>query len=122
MADTIITIGNVTVMVCDPDGPNITSESDAADLVGEMLGSGATWIVIPVERLSGDFFELKTGLAGQVVQKFVTYRRNLAVLGDVTPYTSTSRSFRDFVYESNRGKQIWFLPDIEEFATRIKLQ
>jgi hypothetical protein len=120
MPDTITTIENITVLVCDPDGPKIKSESDATDLLGEMLGSGAMWIVIPVERLTEDFFELKTGVAGHVVQKFVTYRRNLAVLGDVSQYTSASKSFHDFVYETNRGKQIWFLPDMEEFARRLK--
>ena len=29
--------------------------------------------------LSPDFFDLKTGLAGQVLQKFVSYRTKLAV-------------------------------------------
>ncbi|MBN9388055.1 MAG: DUF4180 domain-containing protein [Chloroflexi bacterium] len=120
MADTVTILENIIVMVCDPEGPKIKSESDAADLMGEMLGSGAEWIVIPVVRLTEDFFELKTGVAGHLVQKFVTYKRKLAVLGDVSQFTSTSRSFRDFVYETNKGQQIWFLPDMEEFARRLK--
>ena len=120
MPDTITTIENITVLVCDPEGPKIKSENDATNLIGEMFESGARWVVVPVERLTEDFFELKTRVAGDIIHKFVLYQRRLVVLGDITPYTSTSRSFRDFVYEANRGSQFWFLPDMEEFAKRLK--
>lgn len=120
MADTLRTIENVPVLICSQEGTKISSENDAIELIGEALGTGVEWVVVPVERLTGDFFELKTRVAGGIVQKFVNYRRRLVILGDVSPYTSTSRSFNDFVFESNRGKHIWFLPNLEEFAARIK--
>lgn len=120
MSDTITPIENTPVLVCDPEGPKIKSESDTVKLIGEMFSEGVDWIAIPVERLTANFFELKTGVAGHVVQKFVTYKLKLVIIGDISAYTSSSRSFHDFVYETNKGQQIWFLPDIEEFARRLK--
>src|SRR5690242_17976704 len=103
MAGPIKTIENVPVLICGSDGAKINSENDATELIGEAFGAGVEWVVVPVERLTVDFFELKTRVAGGIVQKFVNYRLHLVILGDVLPYTSTSQSFHDFVFESNRG-------------------
>ena len=120
MPDTITTIENVPVLVCGTDGPKIKSESDTVDIIGEAFSNGVEWVVVPVERFEDDFFELKTRKAGFIIQKFVTYRRRLVILGDVSQYTAASRSFHDFVYEANRGQQIWFSPNLEELAQRLK--
>jgi hypothetical protein len=37
-------------------------------------------LVLDEKNLSPEFFDLKTGLAGQVLQKFVNYRTKLAVV------------------------------------------
>ena len=37
-------------------------------------------LVLDEKDLSPDFFDLKTGFAGQVLQKFVNYRTKLAVI------------------------------------------
>ena len=84
MSDTVITIHNVQVLVCGVDGKKLTSEGDALDLIGETMYSGIELVIIPMERFEDDFFQLKTGLAGQIVQKFVTYRRHLVILGDIS--------------------------------------
>ena len=67
-------------------------------------------MAIPVSRLSPDFFQLKTRLAGEVIQKFVNYRMRLAMIGDISAWLAQSNALRDFVYESNRGTAIWFVP------------
>lgn len=69
MPDTLTTIHNVPVLVCAPDGEKLKSERDAADLIGEAFSSGAKLVLVPVERLTEDFFQLKTTLAGQIIQK-----------------------------------------------------
>jgi len=76
-------------------------------------------IIVPVERLEEDFFQLKTGLAGQFIQKFVTYRRRLVVLGDISEHIASSRALRDYVYETNRGDQVWFMTDMQELDQRL---
>jgi hypothetical protein len=89
------------------------------DLIGEALQSGAELILVPVERLAEDFFHLKTGLAGQIIQKFVMYRRRLVILGDISAYVAQSRALRALVYETNRGNQVWFLPTLQELDQRL---
>ncbi|QBD81609.1 DUF4180 domain-containing protein [Ktedonosporobacter rubrisoli] len=119
MSNTLTTIHNVQVLVCAPDGDKLKSESDARDLIGDAWYEGAKMVLIPVERLTEDFFKLKTGLAGQFIQKFVTYRLPLVILGDISQYVEQSRALRDFVYESNKGDQVWFLPELEELNDRL---
>ncbi|MBI4923458.1 MAG: DUF4180 domain-containing protein [Devosia nanyangense] len=90
-------------------GPPIATEDDARDVVGDALGQGAELVVIPVERLSPDFFRLGTGLAGAVLQKFTNYRLRVAIVGDISAYAAKSAPLRDFVRESNRRGEVRFL-------------
>jgi hypothetical protein len=120
MSDTLTTMQGMQILVCAPDGEKLKSEREAVDLIGEALQQGASVILVPVERLEDDFFQLKTGLAGHIVQKFVTYRRRLVILGDISGHVAQSRAFRDFVSEANRGMQVWFLPDLQELNERLK--
>jgi hypothetical protein len=120
MANTLTTIHDVLVLVCAPDGEKLKSERDALDLIGEAMSSGAELILVPVERLEEDFFHLRTGLAGQIIQKFVTYRRRLVILGDISGHVAGSRALRDFVYEANHGNQVWFVTNLQELGERLK--
>ena len=119
MSDTLTTIQGVQVLVCAPDGEKLKGEREAVDLIGEALQQGAKVIVVPVERLDDDFFSLKTRVAGEIMQKFVTYRRHLVILGDISRYMTQSKALKDFVYETNRGTQVWFLMDFQELTERL---
>ncbi|MBO8185413.1 DUF4180 domain-containing protein [Streptomyces spirodelae] len=114
------TINGVTVLVWDADGETIGSESDALDVIGNTSYQGAEWAVIPASRLDEAFFQLRTRLAGDVVQKFVQYGLRLAVVGDISRHLEGSSSLRDFVRECNRGRQTWFLTDLEELRERLR--
>ena len=119
MSDTLITIHNVQVLVCAADGEKLKSERDAVDLIGDAWSYRAELVLVPVERLTEDFFQLKTGLAGQIMQKFVSYRLRLVILGDISEYVAQSRALRDFVYETNSHDQVWFLPNLQELNERL---
>jgi hypothetical protein len=119
MSDTYTTIHGIQVLVCAPDGAQLKSENDALDLIGEAMGQGCELIIVPVERLHEDFFELKTHLAGAIIQKFVTYRRRIVILGNISQYVAQSRSFRDFVYEANKGNEVWFVTNLQELDERL---
>jgi hypothetical protein len=58
-------------------------------------------------------------VAGEVVQKFVNYRLRLAIVGDLTTHLAVSAALRDFVRESNRGRQLWFVADDAELDARL---
>jgi hypothetical protein len=119
MSDTLTTIQGVQVLVCAPDGEKLKSEREAMDLIGEAIYQGVEWILVPVERLEDDFFQLETRLAGHIIQKFVTYRQRLVILGDISRHVAQSSALKAFVYETNRGTQVWFLKDIEELTERL---
>ncbi|WP_171166525.1 DUF4180 domain-containing protein [Streptomyces sp. I05A-00742] len=112
-------IHDVPVMMCAPEGERIGTERDAVDLVGNASYQGAEWVVVPADRFDESFFRLQTRVAGDFIQKFVTYRMGLVVLGDISRHTAASSSLRDFVRECNRGRQTWFLADEEALAERF---
>ncbi|MFF7591679.1 DUF4180 domain-containing protein [Kitasatospora purpeofusca] len=101
------------------DGPVVRDPRDGMDLLGEAFAQDAEWLVVPAARFGPEFFTLGTRLAGEVTQKFAQYRVGLAVVGDLSAYTGASGALRDFVRESNRGRQLWFLADEAEFDARI---
>lgn len=59
-----------------------------------------------------DFFILSKGLAGEILQKFINYRIKFAIIGDYSKYTS--KPLKDFIYESNNGKDIFFVTSEDE--------
>ncbi|MEY8237160.1 DUF4180 domain-containing protein [Lachnospiraceae bacterium 66-29] len=69
-----------------------------------------TNIAINREAIVEDFFVLSTCLAGEILQKFVNYGVRFAVYGDFSNYTS--KSLNDFIYECNKGRNIYFQPDV----------
>lgn len=101
------------------DGPVIASEQDALDVLAATYGSAAEVLAIPVERLSPDFFRLRSGLAGAILQKWRNYGFRVAIVGDIGRWTAGSRALGDFVRESNRGGQVLFVADAAELAARL---
>ncbi|MEU8138383.1 DUF4180 domain-containing protein [Streptodolium elevatio] len=119
MSDVLELMHGTPVLVCAPDGGVVGGEHDATDLIGDAFGHGATWVAVPVERFGDGFFDLRTRVAGDIVQKFANYRIGLAVLGDVAPRTAASKAFRDFVHEADQGRQLWFVPDLAALRARL---
>ena len=99
--------------------PVISNSDDVNDVIGSAWGENISLIALPVARLDPDFFRLASGLAGDVLQKFVNYRLQLAILGDISVHTAASAALRDFVWESNRGDHVWFLADESELSAKL---
>ncbi len=119
MNGAVETIAGRQVLVFGPKGGPVRSDRDAVDLVGDALGEGVTWVAVPAERLGDDFFVLSTRIAGEVIQKFVNYQRRLVVFGDISRHLEASKPLRDFVYESNRGRHVWFVSSLGDLADRL---
>lgn len=118
--DTIKTLHGTTVLICSEDGPRLESERDIGTFLGAAWDRDATLVAIPAPRLSPDFFQLSTRLAGEVAQKFVNYRMQLAIIGDISARCAESKALRDFVYEANRGRALWFLDDLDALQRRLE--
>jgi hypothetical protein len=112
-------LAGASVYVCAPDGPTLAEDRDLSDLVGELFGSGAGIVAIPLGRLGPDFLRLGSGVAGQVLQKLVNYRFHAVILGDTAAAQAASGPLRDFIRESNRGKTVWFVADLAEMEMRL---
>lgn len=69
-------------------------------------------VIITQNTLTPEFFDLKTGVAGEIAQKFVNYNGYLAIIGDFSIYPS--KSLQDFMYESNKTGRILFVEDKEK--------
>ena len=119
MAEQSYELHGVRILECDAEGPAIRPGRALSDLISTAWEHRAQWLVIPVARLGDDFFRLRTGIAGEVVQKIVQYHLKLAVLGDLARYVEESTALRDFVRESNRGTQFCFVTTREELAARV---
>jgi uncharacterized protein DUF4180 len=112
----------VRILACAADGARLRSDRDAVDLISSAWAHRAKLVVIPIERLDDDFFRLRTRIAGEIVQKFVTYRMQVAIVGDISQHVSESSALRDFVSESNRGEHVWFVTTLEELDQRLQRQ
>jgi hypothetical protein len=90
----------------------VASTQDALDLVALCGENDTALLMIHPEALSGDFFKLKTGVAGEIFQKFINYSIQTAVI--VPEPSSLGSSFRELISEANRGAHYRFFPNREE--------
>ena len=95
----------------------IGQTQDALDLMANADYLGARKIMIREEHLDHAFFDLKTGMAGEILQKFTNYRVQLAIIGDFSKYPG--KSIRDFIFESNRYGRINFVSSREEAIKKL---
>ena len=95
----------------------INSIDDTLDLIAEAGEMDSGKIILYENQMHPDFFDLKTKLAGEILQKFSNYRMHLAIIGDFSKYKS--KSLQDFIRECNRGNRIYFLESQE--AALVKL-
>ena len=104
--DIIIAVGSSDTVI-------MKDVQDALEFVMSVqYETNAERIVLNQEAFADDFYHLKTGLAGEILQKFVNYHIKIAIYGDFRQYMS--QSFHDFVYESNHGKNFFFVSTKEE--------
>ena len=90
----------------------IAGGADAVELIASLrYETDCEKMVLSKACLDEAFFRLSSGLAGEVLQKFVNYQMRLAIVGDFSQYTS--KPLRDFIYESNQGTQVGFWPTEE---------
>ena len=114
---TYITFENIKAAVLE-DGEKIGTVQDALDLMMTVqYETGCNRIAISKEAFLEEFFQLSTRLAGEILQKFVTYHIQIAIIGDFSKYTS--KALRDFIYESNQGRSVFFVASEEEAAQKL---
>lgn len=119
MTNACYELNGVRIFECPTEGPKLAGANDAVELIGKASELGAALIVIPVERIRADFFDLRTGVAGDFIQKLVTYGSRVVILGDIPEQVAQSKSLAAWILESNRGSHLWFLKDRDDLTQRL---
>lgn len=113
-----ISANGTEISVVKSDEVIISNVQSALDfMVSVNYETGSHSIVINKEAVIEDFFTLSTKIAGEIVQKFITYHFKLAIVGDFSGYTS--KPLKDFIYESNKGRDIFFVSTVEDAIERL---
>jgi hypothetical protein len=107
------------IALANADHLFIRETQDALDLMADASYQGADRIVLFECQLAPEFFDLKSGMAGEILQKFSTYRVRLAVVGNFS--NVQSKSLRDFIRESNRYGHVNFVGSEEEALEKLTM-
>lgn len=106
------------IAIVNSDEVTIKDISSAVDFVMETkYKTNCDKIALNKSAITEDFFILSSGLAGEILQKFVNYGIKFAIYGDYSKYTSGP--LRDFIYESNQGEDVFFVKDADEAVTML---
>ena len=104
--------GNKKIAEIQASGIVIHSTEDALDLMGDLYYQGYDGLILHEEQITSAIFDLKTKMAGEILQKFSNYRFPLVLIGDFSKFLS--QSLQDFIRESNKGPQVNFVRTLPE--------
>ena len=108
--NTIIHLRNETQIVeIVADEIILKNTQDFLDIIAN---SPSRNVILHKENIIPEFFDLKTKIAGDILQKASNYRIRIGIVGELK--NIKSKSLRDFIYESNKTKEILFKENIEE--------
>jgi hypothetical protein len=105
-------INNIKIAKIISDEIIIQSAEDGLDLMGNIYYQGFDTLILHEKNIAPEFFDLKTKMAGDILQKFSNYRIGLTITGDFDKYES--KSLKDFIFESNKTKQVNFVHTLED--------
>jgi hypothetical protein len=100
-----------------PGSELIAGPDDILDSMAEARFNGSDRMIIHEKSFHPDFFELKTKVAGEILQKFSNYRMRLAIIGDLSRFKS--KSLNEFIRESNRTGIISFVGSLDQALIRL---
>lgn len=111
---------NISVAHIVADGIVISDLQSAVDLMMTVkYETGIKNIAISKDLVTDKFFILSSGVAGEILQKFVNYQFRIAIYGDYAKYTS--KPLKDFIYESNNGRDVFFTDSLENAIKKLTL-
>jgi len=91
----------------------IKSAQDLLDHITDaMYYNKCTGVIVHQNSLSQEFFDLKSGMAGEILQKCSTYGIKIAIIGEFEKFTS--KSLKAFIVESNNGNGVFFKNDMQQ--------
>jgi len=98
------------IVVASDSGITIRSFNDIPDALGACLGNGG--LILTEDDLSPEFFDLSSGLAGELFQKLVNYKVRTAII--VTDPEIYGDRFAELAYEHRSHPVIRFCRSRDE--------
>lgn len=84
----------------------IRTTGDFLDLIAWGGEQGTNLCLLMDTNLPPEFYDLSTGLAGEILQKVSNYHIRLAIVGSFDMVRS--ERFRELMTESNKGRSVYF--------------
>jgi Domain of unknown function (DUF4180) len=109
---------NTKIAVVTSSETIINTIEDGIDIIGNLYFQDFDRVLMHEKNFSPMFFDLKSGMAGEILQKLSTYRVRLAIV-DFSKYTS--KSLAQFIFESNKGRQVNFVDSTTEALERLSI-
>ena len=103
---------NLVYIVFDSNEEQLKREEEATDFISKCWENDTNYLVFYDKALSDDFFNLKTRLAGMVLQKFMNYKIKVGVI--IEDEDRLNDRFREMILESNKGNDFRTFKDITE--------
>lgn len=94
------------------DLSKLSSEQDVLDHISICMENDVYTIVLHSNVLSEDFFNLKTGLAGMTIQKFINYNVKTAIV--IEDEEKLNERFKEMIMEANKGNHFRTFKNIED--------
>jgi len=117
MTTNIHQIENIRIAEVISDDILIGNAEEGLQLLVDLYYQDFDSIVLYQQQISAEFFNLKSGMAGELLQKFSNFRVKLAIVGDFEKYSG--KSMGDFIYESNQGRMVNFLPSLKAAVAKL---
>ncbi len=105
------------IAMVESGGEVLATAGDFLDLLGNASYQGASGVVISERDIAPEFFDLRTGIAGEILQKFSNYQMKLAIVGEFGKFNS--KALNAFIIECNRGNHVFFVGTNEEALERL---
>lgn len=109
---------NTLIALVQSDEPILIDVQSSLDFIATVkYETGCNRIALNKAAITEDFFKLSTCLAGEILQKFINYHMKFAIIGDFSYYTS--KPLKDFMHESNHGKDVFFVSTEEAAIEKL---
>ncbi len=103
---------NIVVIEMENHKPLIFDTASALDLAMSLnYHYQTTDIILRKEAIINGFYDLSSGIAGEILQKYINYDIHLAIVGD---FSEGSQALKDFIREANKGNNFYFVSTFEE--------
>lgn len=109
---TLIEKGGITYLSLLSAQTPLATEQDALNLIALCMEHQTDRVMISAEALSEDFFQLRTGVAGAILQKLVNYQIQAAAV--IPDQRKNTGRFKEMVQEANKGSHFRVFSSISD--------